>query len=53
MWDNFRGCGRASEVVVSASDGIESGLKWVVTASEGVMSDSENIVRVSKGVVQA
>ena len=38
---------------VSASDGIESGLKWVVTASEGVMSDSENIVRVSKGVVQA
>ena len=50
MWENFRGCGKASERVVSASDEEVWALQLVVTTSEGVMSDPENILRTSKGV---
>ena len=52
VWENFRGCGTASEGVVSASDEGVWALQLVVTTSEGVMSDSENILRTSKGLVR-
>ena len=46
MWKNFRGCGsncgRASEGVVSATDGVESVLEQVITATERVMSDTNS-----------
>ena len=52
VWENFRGCGKASEGVVSASDEEVWALQLVVTTSEGVMSDLENILRTSKGLVR-
>ena len=52
VWKNFRGCGsncgRASEGVVSATDGVESVLEQVITATERVMSDSKTPLRTSK-----
>ena len=41
VWENFRGCGTASEGVVSASDEGVWALQLVSTTSEGVMSDSK------------
>ena len=45
MWKNFRGCGlnceKASEGVVSATDGVESVLEQVITATEREMSDTK------------
>ena len=52
VWKNFRGCGsncgRASEGVVSATDGVESVLEQVITATERVMSDTKTPLRISK-----
>ena len=50
--ENFRGCGMASEGVVSDSDEGVWALQLVVTTSAEVISDSENILRTSKGLVR-
>ena len=49
---NFRGCGsncvRASEEIVSATDGVVSVLEQVITATGKVMSDTKTPLRTSK-----